>query len=108
MTTFYIQLIALLALVIVDVVAGIIAAKREEMFSWELIGDFFRTTIIPKVGGFAALRVGLFAAVDSLFDGFVYVTYVAEGVVWCAFALGAASIVASVVRNVKIIWHPDV
>ena len=98
---FYIQLVALLLLVIVDVVLGIIAASQNDEFTWEKIGDFFRTAIIPKVGGFAALRVGLFLAVDELFAGFVYAAYVIEGVVWIAFALGAASIIASIVRNVK-------
>ena len=101
MAAFYIQLLVLLGLVIVDVVLGIVAASHNQEFDWEMIGDFFRTTIIPKVGGFAALRIGLFAAVGTLFEDFVYAAYVAEGVVWVAFGLGAASIVASIVRNVK-------
>ena len=106
MNIFYIQLLALLGLVIVDVVLGIIAASRNQEFDWEMIGNFFRTTIIPKVGGFAALRIGLFAAVGTLFEGFVYMAYVAEGVTWVAFGLGAASIVASIIRNAKNLAHP--
>ena len=107
MNTLYIQLLVLLGLVIIDVVLGIVAASRNQEFDWEMIGDFFRTTIIPKVGGFAALRVGLFVAINALFEGFVYMTYVAEGVGWIAFTLGAASIIASIVRNAKSLAHPN-
>ena len=106
MTAFYIQLLALLGLVIVDVVLGLVAASRNQEFDWEVIGNFFRTTIIPKVGGFAALRIGLFAAIEALFEDFIYAAYVAEGVVWVAFGLGAASIVASIIRNAKNLAHP--
>lgn len=51
------QILLLVVLVVVDVALGIASAIRRNEFHWSMVANFYRTTVVPKVIGWAAVSL---------------------------------------------------
>ena len=94
------RIIVILGLIALDLVLGVAAALKRKEFDWRKLGDFYLTTVTPKLIGYIALHIviGTITGVDS---------YVADGAQWAAFALLTASILGSAAANFRDIYGQD-
>ena len=61
------RIIVILGLIALDLVLGVAAALKRKEFDWRKLGDFYLTTVAPKLIGYIALHIviGTIAGVDS-------------------------------------------
>jgi UDP-N-acetylmuramyl pentapeptide phosphotransferase/UDP-N-acetylglucosamine-1-phosphate transferase len=71
-TLFAQALLILIVLVLVDLLLGVLAAWKQKEFKWDRITEFYRTKVIPEMGGWIifvlAARASLNLVVPSVDD----------------------------------------
>jgi uncharacterized membrane protein YeaQ/YmgE (transglycosylase-associated protein family) len=87
----------ILALVFVDVAVGIAGALHLGRFEWRKVGEFYRTMVLPYVVSYLTVYV-----VGRLIPGVVG-DYVATGLDYVAFSTIVASLVGSIVANLRLL-----
>jgi phage-related holin len=64
------SVLILLILVVVDLVLGVMASLKTKEFKWDKVSEFYKTKIIPSVGGWMVLVLAAKYAVNSVVPGF--------------------------------------
>jgi hypothetical protein len=87
----------ILGLMIIQVVMAVAAAKKQNIFDWTKLGDFYQTSVIPMLLGYLVLYIvlGSIAGLD---------TFLGQGFQWVAFAPLATSLVMSIKDSVIIVY----
>jgi hypothetical protein len=79
-------LLVLVILVMVDLILGILAAIKQGKFEWPRVGEFYRTKVIPELGGWLlfvlAARAGFNTIVDPTADAYNAIYTGAAGIAW--------------------------
>lgn len=88
-----IRLPIILGMIVVDLVLGIAAALRGKVFSWDKVGQFYSTNVLPYGLGYIVLYT-VFALVPGL------QTVVGEGFHMLLYGALMANLLASVAKNV--------
>jgi hypothetical protein len=95
------QLRTILALIGADLIAGVGAAVKSKVFEWRRLADFYGSNVVPLTLGYLAVwLVAKFAVVDLLGD---YGAIASDGFIWAAWLAIVASLVGSIVANLKTI-----
>ena len=82
---------AILALIGLDLVLGIAAAIKKEVFAWRLVGQFYQTMVVPYILGYLALYVAF-----EVLPGGLLGDLVGDGLATVAFGVIVANLVGSV------------
>jgi hypothetical protein len=88
----------LLALIVLDVVLGVMRAVKQGYFNWARVGDFYRTMIVPKLGSWVAM-----AALNIVLGE----SFVSQAAVHGTFLIIIASVSASVKENFSAVFGSD-
>lgn len=95
----------LLLLVVVDVLLGVASALKRKEFEWQVVANFYRTTVLPKVVGWVAAVVLSYAVLLSAFPNDLGAT-LAPISATAALAFVVADLLASIVANWREVFGP--
>jgi hypothetical protein len=88
------QLPIILGCIAIDILFGVWASIKENVFDWKKVAQFYRTNVIPYVGGYLTLYIAI-GAIPAL-EGVV-----GAGLVAASFGVVVANLVASIWANFK-------
>lgn len=100
------MLLILAALVVADIASGLLSALKRGVFDWQQLADTYRTTIIPKIGGWVVVTFLIEAATFA-----TALPAVADQIInalgaYGSFALVVADLLASVLANLQELSAP--
>ncbi len=80
-------LLILVILVVIDLILGILSAIKAKQFEWPRVGEFYRTKVLPELGGWllfvVAARASLNAVIPNTEDIAYNIVFTgAAGIAW--------------------------
>jgi hypothetical protein len=102
--------LGLLVLVIVDVILGVGSALKRKVFDWQVLSNFYRTNVVPKVFGWVGstmlLQLVATANMPEQIQAIVS-SYVAPGADLGFYGAVVMTLVMSISSNYKELTAPD-
>ena len=95
----------LLLLVLVDVLLGVGSALRRKQFQWQVVANFYRTTVLPKIVGWVAAVILSYAVILSALPNDLGAT-LAPISATLALAFVVADLGSSIIANWREVFGP--
>ncbi len=100
------QVKTLLGLILIDVLLGIAAAVKRDVFDWGELGRFYQSNVLPYVIGYLAffVAIGYLIPPESLGELGAPIN---EGVVTVAWGALVATLLKSIARNFSVMYQGE-
>lgn len=97
------QITGLLALIVVQVIIAVSLAVAQNKFEWAQLGNFYKTRVLPMLGGWIAFAILAKWGSVEIF-GPTYGVLAGEGVSWAAWLAVVTSLGARLVSDCKALY----
>jgi len=100
-------MLALVALVVINVLTGVAKALRSKTFDLQKLADFLRVSVLPQVIGWITISALTSLATQAVLDEQL-ASVISGAQAWSMYSAAVASLLGSIRENVDGIMSPNV
>jgi len=98
--------LALVVLIAADVILGIASAVKRGVFQWDVVANFYRTNVVPKLVGWLGLQLVVYAvSLPGVIDVIGVPTWVDPAVATASLVAVGASLLNSIYDNARELFN---